>query len=565
MRMLFLSLCGLALAASSLTAAPAPPAVSVELRPVHMSGAFSAIDVSVRFRGELDGQTVLNLPDAWGGEDDLWRALHDIRSEGAELGPGADEAHRALRHAPGAWITVRYRVMQEAPGEPAAGRRNPYRPVVQPTYFHVLGNALVALPANVSQRATAHFAITGMPTGATFASDAQHKGLTVEALVESVVVGGDFRIVDAGGGLRVAIRGAWPSADDVWRTRLARVGAAQRTYWRASTEPYLVTVIPIVGDVGAMSVGGTGRDDGFALFATTNAPGGVVERVLGHEMMHTWIPRRIGGMPSSAEEADYWLSEGFTDWASWRVNVRSGVWSIEDFANTFNEALSAYDLSPVRTAPNTRILEAYWADADVQKLPYQRGMLIATLWDHRVRVATRGARNFDDVLLLLQSAARRRPDITAVHLLPHTVRRVAGVEVGTDMTELVAEGRSVELPQDVFAPCGKVVAKASALWVRGFDFEATQRAGWKIQGITEGNAAWRAGLRDGMLLLQWSERSNARDATKPVTAGVEDNGARRDITWLPTDGSSRPVRQLVLQSDMTSSQRAECKLRLGGR
>jgi predicted metalloprotease with PDZ domain len=259
------------------------------------------------------------------------------------------------------------------------------------------------------------------------------------------------------------------------------------------------------------------------------------------------------------------MSEGFTDWASWRVNVRSGVWSIEDFTNTFNEALAGYDLSPVRNAPNARIVEAYWSDADVQKLPYQRGMLIATLWDHRVRAATGGARNFDDVLLQLQSAARRRPDITAVQLLPYTMRRVAGVEVGVDLTELVAEGRSVELPEDVFAPCGKLVAEASALWVRGFDFDATQRAGWTIQGVAEGSAAWRAGLRNGMRLLQWSERSDERDPSKPVTAGVEVNGARRDVTWLPTDGSPRQVRRLVLQPQMTPPQRAACTSRLGGR
>ncbi|KAF0174010.1 MAG: hypothetical protein IV086_15525 [Hyphomonadaceae bacterium] len=564
MRKLLRFLCGLALAVVPLSAAPAPPALDVMVRPVVEAGAFRAIDVAVSFRGEADGETVLDLPDAWGGEDDLWKALRDIRADGAALRPGADDAHRILRHAPGAAITVRYRVVQETPGEPEAGRRNPYRPIIQSSYFHLLGNAIFALPANIDQRAAARFAISGLPVGAAFASDAQHPMLTVRALAESVLTGGDFRVIDAGGGLRLAIRGVWPISDADWRTRVSRIGAAQRAYWSASSEPYLVTVIPVAGDPGSTSVGGTGRDDGFAFFATINAAVGVVERILGHEMMHTWIPGRIGGMPASDEQTDYWLSEGFTDWASWRVNVRSGVWSAEDFANAFNETLSAYDLSASRTAGNARIVETFWTDAEVQKLPYQRGLLIATLWDQRVRMATRGARDFDDVLLRLQRAARRRPDITAVQLLPHTMRRTTGVEIGVDLTELVAEGRAIDIPGDIFAPCGAIVIDMKTLWVRGFDFDATQRAGWTVQGVTEGNAAWRAGLRNGMRLRQWSERSDARDATRPVTAGVDDNGVRRDITWTPTDGSVRAVRRLTLASGMTVAQRNACNARLGG-
>lgn len=557
-------LCGMALAAALLSAAPAPPALDVMVRPAVEAGAFKAIDIAVSFRGEADGETVLDLPDAWGGEDDLWRAMRDIRADGAELRAGSDDAHRILRHAPGALITMRYRVVQDRPGEPEAGRRNPYRPIIQPAYLHLLGNAIFALPANVDQRAAARFAVSGLPVGAAFASDAQHPKLTVKGLVESVLIGGDFRVIDAGGGVRLALRGAWPIADVDWRARVSRIGAAQRAFWGAPVEPYLVTVLPVAGDPGSTSVGGTGRDDGFAFFATANADARVVERILSHEMMHTWIPGRIGGMPATDEQADYWLSEGFTDWASWRVNVRSRVWSAEDFADAFNEALAAYDLSTVRTAPNTQIVEAFWSNADVQKLPYQRGMLVATLWDHRARMATRGAKGLDTVLLRLQRAARRRPDITAVQLLPHSMRRETGEEIGVDLTELVAEGRRVELPADVFAPCGAIVAERKALWVRGFDFDATQAAGWTVQGVAEGNAAWRAGLRNGMRLRQWSERSGARDAAKPVTAGVDDNGVRRDITWTPTDGSSREVRRLVLARDMTARQRVACTVRLGG-
>jgi predicted metalloprotease with PDZ domain len=547
-----------------LSAAPGPPALDAVLRPVIENGTYAGLDLSVAFHGEADGQTDLRLPDAWGGERELWRALRDLRAQGAEIVAGADPARRILRHAPGARVAVSYRIVQDRPGAPRADGRNPYRPIVQPGYFHVLANTALATPDGIDQRGSARLRAEGMPAGAAFASDAQHPGLTVRGLAESVMVGGDFRVLDAGGGLRLAIRGTWPVADAAWRDRIARVGAAQRAYWGAAAEPYLVTVTQLAGQPEDISIGGTGREDGFAFFATPNAPADVVDRLLAHEMTHTWIPNRIGGLPERDEAADYWLSEGFADWASWRANVRGGVWRIEDFAAAFNAGLEAHDLSPAKAAPNARIVGGYWTDGDLQKLPYQRGMLIATWWDHRLRAASGGARDLDDVLRRMQAGAQRRPDVTAVKLLPEAMRRVAGVEIGVDLTELVAEGRPPPLPGDVFAPCGAIVAEQRAQWERGFDFVATQRADWVISGVTERSNAWRAGLRNGMRLRGWSERSDDRDPRKPVTATVDDAGVRRDIAWLPADGTVRTVRRLVLDVDMNAASRAACVRRLGG-
>lgn len=546
-------------------AAPAPPTFDVALRPVLVGEAFDALDLTVQFTGEADGETILDLPDAWGGEERLWQALHDVRVDGAHMSPGVDPAHRVLRHAPGARITVRYRVRQERPGAPqAADGRNPYRAIIQPAYFHVLGNVVIATPDHIDRRMPATLTITGMPAGARFASDAEHPGLTAQRLVESVIVGGDFRVLDAGGGARIAIRGRWPLPDAEWRARFARIAAAQRAYWSAGAEPYLVTVLPLAAPPETMSVGGTGREDAFAFFATPSAPIDVIARTLAHEMMHSWAPGRLGGLPERGEEFDYWFSEGFTDWAAWRANVRGGVWSVEEFATVFNTALAAYDLSPARTAPNTRIAEAFWTDQNMQQLPYQRGMLIASLWDYRVLAASNGAKDLDDVLARMLRGAQRRPDVTAVTLLGVAMRRVGGVEIGVDRTELVAEGRPVPLPADLFAPCGAIVAEQRRMWSRGFDFAATQRADWVIAGVAEGNAAWRAGLRNGMRLRAWSERSDQRDATKPVTAAVDDNGVRRDIAWTPFDGEVRTVRRLVLAENLVDNARAACTRRLAG-
>lgn len=550
-----------ALAVFALTGATPPrPAVELALRPVLDSAGFAAMDVAVSFDGDPDGETVVDLPDDWGGESDLWRHVSDLRAEGGDLGPGLTEAHRTVRHAPGARVTLRYRV-SDASALPRNGVGNDYRPLIRPTHFHLLGNAIVALPAEVDMKAPARFRIDALPAGAAFASDLEHDDQTVLDLVESVAVGGDFRTLDAGGGLRIAIRGAWSRDDAGWRAQVARIGAAQRAYWGADDEPYLVTILPLDLPPESLSIGGTGRGDGFAFFATGNAPQDRFDQLLAHEMMHTWTPRRIGGNDEEDEQLRYWLSEGFTDWASYRTLVRGGIWGPEEFAAAFNESLAAYDLSPVRTAPNTRILADFWRSREVQRLPYQRGMLLATRWDAAVRAATGGRRDFDDVLLAMQRTAARRGDVPAHLILPVVMRRTGRTDIAMDLRTLVDEGAPVEIPADVFAPCGRIVGRDQKQWERGFDFDATRRADWTIAGVVEGSNAHAAGLRNGMQLRRWSESSSDRDPDRPVNAGVSHGGVARDITWIPASREVRAVRQLVLDPAMD---RGACVRRLSG-
>jgi predicted metalloprotease with PDZ domain len=547
------------LALGLMGAAQAP--TELVLRPLLAEGKFTGMEVQVSFAGEADGETVLQLPDAWGGETELWRHLSDFTVSGAEMAPGPGEATRILRHAPGARVSVRYRIDGSAPARDRGG--NDYRPLVRPDHFQLLGNTIVALPASAQMTAPAVFRLEGMPTGATFASDLEHRkprGLTVLDLMESVLVGGDFRIVDAGGGVRLAIRGTWPRDDATWRAQLAHIGAGQRAYWGAREGPYLVTILPLFLPPESMSIGGTGRGDAFAFFATLNAQPERLDQTLAHEMMHTWISERIGGLDEENEAANYWLSEGFTDWAAFRTNVRGGLWTIEAFAKAFNESLEGYDLSAVRTAPNARILADFWMDEEVRKLPYRRGMLLATYWDYRLLQESGGRRDMDDVLRAMQRVAARRGDLPAQKIFPVEIHRL-GLDIGADLQAYVQDGQVVPLPADLFAACGRIVSERRQLWERGFDFDATRRADWVITGVTEGSNAYAAGLRNGMQLRQWSERSDARDPAASVTAGVMDGGARREITWLPAANEEREVRRLVLDPAMD---RAACAARLSG-
>jgi predicted metalloprotease with PDZ domain len=552
------------------------------MKPVLADGQFRAIDFMYTFVAPQDrSSVVVALPNEWGGERELFRAWHALRVEGAgaHLEAGSEEWQRKLTFTPGAEVRLSYRIIDEGSGA-RKQRGNDFRAKIAPSYFQLLGNAVVPQISGMPLDGAARFTLDALPTGMRFASDLEHgamgRNMTVADLIDSVMVGGDFRVIEAGErapGVRLAIRGNWPRSDAEWRAQFSRIALAQRDFWGSGSEPYLVTILdlPDMG-LGSVSTGGTGRSDAFAFFSTTNAPAERLDQTMAHEMMHTWVPRRIGRLPLKDEQLQYWLSEGFTDWASWRANMLGGLWRAEDFARAFNESLKAYESSPARTAANRAILEGFWRDANLKSLPYQRGMLIATYWDAVVRRRTQGARGFDDVLREMKRLADRDGALRvdrdlaltggALDNLRTAMHAIAKHDIRDDLARFIDAGEPVPLAETVFAPCGTLATITRKTFHRGFDVEATLRANNVIQGVHVDGPAFAAGMRDGMKLIGRSA-GVVGDSREQIAYDVMDGESKRTLRYLPEGVGEESVREFVLRKRFSDAERAACDVRLG--
>ncbi len=554
------------------TAAAAPDTLAVALATVSRADTVRAVHVTVRFRGDDADSTVLDLPDAWGGEERLYRGLRDLRVTGATLSDGADAAHRVLRHRPGAPLVVEYDVVQDWDGVPQAGGRNEYRPVIQPAYVHLLGETILAFPHGREAR-LARFDGFAVPSGWTVASDLQHTGgphpMRLGDVLESITVAGDFRVVHGpspGSKLRVALRGQWAFTDSALAAKIDRIIASHLRFWGDADEPYLVTVLPLVAAPGNSSLGGTGRGDAFAFFATDNAQDATLNRILAHEHLHTWIPRRLGVMPEGAEEPrDYWLSEGFTDYFTNRLLVRDGIWSLEDYADATNEVLAAYAQSPVRSEPNDRIVRDFWSNPDVQKLPYQRGFLLAMHWDEAIRRASHGRRGFDDVVLAMRAQHRAAHDADTTHALARLLPalRAAGVDGAADIARYIDRGEPLLVPADWYGPGARVETSEVPEFTRGFDGAATSAAHGVVAGVDSAGPAYAAGLRDGMTIVK-REAGKPGDSAVELVYRVKDGGAERVIRYLPAGARRYTTQRVVLDAALTAEARAALTKRIGG-
>jgi predicted metalloprotease with PDZ domain len=246
---------------------------------------------------------------------------------------------------------------------------------------------------------------------------------------------------------------------------------------------------------------------------------------------------------------------------------RTGRARPEDFAASWNEVLLAYATSPARAAPSRRIEEEYWTDPDVGKLPYQRGRLLAALWDHKLRRATGDARDLDDVILAMYRSARAARDRDA---LPPAADRFAaayreqgGPPIEDDLDRYVVRGEPIELPAEVFGGCARLKTTERRAFDRGWDAAATARNHNVITGLRRDSPAYRAGLRDGMTVIRRLSGVPG-DVTVPYSLRVLDGNRERTITFWPRGAGTVTAQQLELTMAATLASRAACAALLGG-
>jgi predicted metalloprotease with PDZ domain len=555
LRGLFAAAC-LSLLAVPVAAAPAAAVpVAYRLSPeFDAAGALTALKVEIRFREGPSGKTRLAWADDWAGDNALYAHARDMKIEGGDATPDGPGGW-SIRAAPGTPIVATYRVVSAYDHDPTDDDSKQSKPAVRPTWFYAVGEALFATPQD-QQKAPATFEWTGAPQGFGFASDLEHLARpgekaqrpgTVEDVVESVVAGGRDMLVfeqrPDGARIRVAILGRYGFDDATFANQVFQVLKAERGFWKDRASPFLVTMSPTLGAPGRISYGGTGRADAFALWVDTTTKLDGLRWLLAHEYFHTWNPEKLGKLADgSVEAAGYWFSEGFTDYYAWELMRRSHQFAPEAFAGQWNSMLRAYAVSPVRDKPNSLIVSDFWTSQAVQKLPYQRGAILAAVLE---RQAQAHGRSLDAVLREMRRVAARPGETRhADALFPVAYRSVVGVDLDDLLAKHIVAGEPLALPADAFGPCFQIKTVEIAPFERGWDSAATRKAGNVVTGLRDDSPAYAAGLRNGMKIIEFLEGDSDNSAVAVLLKVQPPEGPERLVRFFPAGKTRLPAQQL---------------------
>ncbi len=269
--------------------------------------------------------------------------------------------------------------------------------------------------------------------------------------------------------------------------------------------------------------------------------------LMSHEYFHLFNVKRI--RPAEMWPYDYhaeqytpllWWSEGVTDYYADLTNIRSGLWSPDEFlGNTMQ------DMQQVASAPEPWSEEdgsvATWIHevfVNSSQLYYPKGALTGMLLDIAIRDATDNRRSLDDVTRALYTRFYlRRKGFSTADLLG--LLREFGMPDPNGFYQRYINGREPLPYESVLPKAGIAVTRDTVSNpFLGVNAQPNQEGKFVVQGVVPGSAADGAGLDSGDVLLavgdvdirpdeDWAAKFRQRyrgQAGAPLTITVQRGG-----------------------------------------
>ncbi|MBZ5529296.1 MAG: hypothetical protein LAN71_15530 [Acidobacteriia bacterium] len=243
-----------------------------------------------------------------------------------------------------------------------------------------------------------------------------------------------------------------------------------------------------------------------------------VNGVSAHEFFHLWNVKRI--RPASLEPVDYtreqysralWFAEGVTSTYGAYTQVRSGLWSKEQFYADLAGQIGELERRPAniwQSAEESSLdawLEKYplYNEGDKSVSYYTKGQVLGVLLDILIRDRTGNAASLDDVLRRMnEEFARKR----RTYQDSGDVRRMAESVAGGSFEEFFRRYVSAAEPlpyREILALAGLELREEESLRASiGFQLLRESAAGYRVNGPLA-EAALAAGLRPGDMILEW--------------------------------------------------------------
>lgn len=433
----------------------------------------SAFRGALQFRGDADGSTRIDLPGMWGPETGLDGQFSEFSTveDGASARPvEAHDGHLEINHAPGADLVLHYRFAQDYDGLPQWGaQRVPgMRPVTQPDFAIFVAAAALPHPAAGDGQLrtyslSVHLDGVPLPVSSSLGQGSliETGPLTSDAFLDTLWLLGDFqRSTHQSGDVQVqaAMRGALPLDQAAFQLLADRTISGATVLFRdVPFERYLMAAMPLPPIPEQSAVIGTALHESFFLLTTPNAGEAEVRRTVSHEILHEWITGRMGPTDEATDPARMWFTEGFTEYFANLVRLREGDMDLDGFLAEMNLLASEYRASPVRNMPREALVEHVWDSRDTERLPYQRGALLALITDSAL--ADAGDTRLADVVahLIEENRVHQSQGGTPLALTDDRIslalQSIAGASTLALIDDVTASGQTLDLAQAPLFGC----------------------------------------------------------------------------------------------------------------
>ena len=537
-----------------------------------IQGEGCRLRVSLTFRGNPSGESRLLLPLEWAEGTKLYRFIKNLQpsSEDTKIEDTKEPHVKIVHHRPNERVSLTYEVVSQPPGTKLT-REIYYYPVLRPSYFWVMGQALWVYP-DMPETTPLHLSLhwKNIPDGWALINSfglskpRQKVKTTLEKFRKGTFLAGDYRIktiIINQEPVYAVTRGSFGFSDEEFHGTVKQLMQFTRDLWSSHDFPhYYVTMLPTDDPPGR--TGGEGRTNSFTLFMPKDATLSKQLRTLAHELFHAWNPQRLGGFELIGvveDERLYWFSEGFTDYYASLLLLRAGLISLDDYVAGYNSLIEEYYTSPVRLLTAAEMVQKRQTSYEVERLFYQRGALLAHYWDIAIRSGTNDKSSLDEVMRSLLKSAKARCFRLSHKRIADALHPYLGERGASDIEKYINRGELV--PADnPFGRCAIAEVNNYHPWDMGFE-AGTSFKTRVISGVAPGSNAHRAGLRDGQ---KWVSGGFVHgDPNRLTKLTVIEGDTQKVVQFYPAATEAIRLPQYRLKPDISAEERARCLSQLG--
>lgn len=528
------------------------------------------LKVDMTFPAASNGETILSFKNNTWGEKDLHNTLHNAHilfdeghtSDDFKITKQRDSGWVTITHPKDIkTVTISYLIKQDSNEGFEATKT--YRPVIQSTYFHVFSHGLFMLPLTYDSDPEQPFNVSiqwkDFPAAYkiqnSFGSNKRAQEIdrtSASQFMNAIFLGGDYRLYDLsvkGNRVVYATRDDWVNFKDSTIVNvLQKTIAAQRDFWDDHTQPYYaISLTPTIVEGQTSSFQGTCLTNSFNCSASNNKYldlEGLVY-LFNHELQHNWIGTLI---KNTNEEAQYWFSEGFTDYFTIKNIARNNIYNLDKtyYISKLNEIIKLLHLSPVKEVPNSAInYDTFWSDREYEKLPYRRGALFAFYLDLKIHHDSQGKQSLDDLMKAIKVDA----ELTGQKIDHAYFIKKANQFLNEDVTPFfnthIEEGRLLDL--EALSKIANIEIHYPVTEVFQIGYAISDE--YKIIAIDTSSNAYKAGLRKGDELNRWSYSSS--HPIQEATIEIIKDSKKTMFTFLPVKTLKLPQ---LLNNDHTKAQ-----------
>lgn len=500
--------------------------------------------VRVTFSGEATGTTRLNLPFAWAGLTRLDKGIANLRaaSPNTVVHDTEQEQTKTVSYPPNQPVCLTYDAVVK---KPETGDDPSYQSSLEKEYFHFIGHHYLVAPdwdQDVPVPATLQWSALppGYALANSFGVNARRQTLraSLRTLRDAVYVGGDYRlqrVLVKNKPVYVALRGRPRFSDQEFAGVVEKIVTLERAFWNDYDFPYyLLTLSPR----GTGAWAGMRLKNSFSLSVPADAQLDLgLKLLVAHELFHVWNGEKIRWTPVLGD----WFAESLTEQYARLILLRAGMMSLGEYVDKYNDALSGYYTSPVRTIAAEKLQANLFAvrdgkrslldiDLSSYRLPYWRGDVLAHHWNAVIRRTSGGKHGFEDVLRDLRAASKDGTSISQ-STLTKVLSRYLPADVRETATAYLSGTRLIPADKNALGPGVDLISVEVAPFEEGYDF-AIAAAKKMVAGVKENSNAYRAGLRNGQQIVDEDIVYNRPGRLAKIT--VKDAaGAQQVVSYYP--------------------------------